>query len=228
MPVSGNQTSHERASGNPERHRWRRRQAAGKPSRRTAPPRAAAFWLVAGALCLLFFAAGTPSPLYGIYRAQLRFSTTTLTAVFAIYALVLLITLLGYGRRGVPRDRHTGNRADRRRRAARSHRRRHVHRHRPRRMAARGHSCDRQQNPGRAVVAGRSRLPHPERDLAQAAGAPRGRPAPRRRALSRRARHSTARRRPLAPADLGQAGQRLLIEAADELSPRPANRQPSR
>jgi MFS family permease len=97
MPLSGTQTSHERASGNAERHRWRPRQAAGRPSRRTAPPRAAAFWLVAGVLCLLFFAAGTPSPLYGIYRAQLRFSTITLTAVFAIYALVLLITLLVFG-----------------------------------------------------------------------------------------------------------------------------------
>ncbi len=52
---------------------------------------------MAGVFCLLFFAAGAPSPLYGIYRAQLRFSATTLTAVFAIYALVLLLTLLVFG-----------------------------------------------------------------------------------------------------------------------------------
>jgi MFS family permease len=65
-------------------------------TRRTAPSRAG-FWLVAGVLCLLFFAAGAPSPLYGIYRAQLRFSATTLTAVFASYALVLLLTLLVFG-----------------------------------------------------------------------------------------------------------------------------------
>ena len=52
---------------------------------------------MAGVLCLLFFAAGAPSPLYGIYRAQLRFSATTLTAVFATYALVLLLTLLIFG-----------------------------------------------------------------------------------------------------------------------------------
>jgi MFS family permease len=65
-------------------------------ARRTAPSRAA-FWLVGGVLCLLFCAAGAPSPLYGIYRAQLRFSATTLTAVFAIYALVLLATLLVFG-----------------------------------------------------------------------------------------------------------------------------------
>ena len=52
---------------------------------------------MAGVFCLLFFAAGAPTPLYGIYRAQLRFSATTLTAVFAIYALVLLLTLLVFG-----------------------------------------------------------------------------------------------------------------------------------
>ena len=97
MPLSSTQASREPAVGNAERQRWPRRQAAGKRSQRTAPSRAAALWLVAGVLCLLFFAAGAPSPLYGIYRAQLRFSTTTLTAVFAIYALVLLITLLVFG-----------------------------------------------------------------------------------------------------------------------------------
>jgi hypothetical protein len=84
MLLSGTATGRERASGNAERHRWPGMRAAGEHSRRTAP-RAAAFWLVAGVLCLLFVAAGAPSPLYGIYRAQLRFSATTLTTVFAIY-----------------------------------------------------------------------------------------------------------------------------------------------
>ena len=97
MPLSGTQTSRERASGNAEQHRRLGMQAEAEHSQRTAPSRAAAFWLVAGVLCLLFFAAGAPSPLYGIYRTQLRFSTTTLTAVFAIYAVVLLITLLVFG-----------------------------------------------------------------------------------------------------------------------------------
>jgi hypothetical protein len=60
-------------------------------------PRAGAFWLVAGVLVLLFFAAAAPSPLYGVYQAQWRFSATTLTAVFAAYALLLLITLLVFG-----------------------------------------------------------------------------------------------------------------------------------
>ena len=97
MVLSGTKTGRERASGNAERHRWPGMQPAAGHSRRTAPSRAGAFWLVAGVLCLLFCAAGAPSPLYGIYRAQLRFSATTLTAVFAIYALVLLATLLVFG-----------------------------------------------------------------------------------------------------------------------------------
>jgi MFS family permease len=50
-----------------------------------------------GVFFLLFFAAGTPSPLYGVYQTHWRFSTTTLTAVFAVYALVLLATLLVFG-----------------------------------------------------------------------------------------------------------------------------------
>ena len=48
-------------------------------------------------LFLLFFAAAAPSPLYGVYQAQWRFSAITLTAVFAVYALVLLVTLLVFG-----------------------------------------------------------------------------------------------------------------------------------
>ena len=52
---------------------------------------------MAGVFCLMFFAAGAPTPLYGVYQAQLRFSATTLTAIFAIYALVLLLTLLVFG-----------------------------------------------------------------------------------------------------------------------------------
>jgi MFS family permease len=65
--------------------------------RRAALPRAGGFWLVAGVFVLLFFAAAAPSPLYGVYQAQWRFSTATLTAVFGVYALLLLVTLLVFG-----------------------------------------------------------------------------------------------------------------------------------
>jgi len=96
MADTETETGLERANGHAEQRRWPATQAAGEHSRRTAPPRAA-FWLVAGVFCLMFCAAGAPTPLYGVYRAQLRFSATTLTAVFAVYALVLLLTLLVFG-----------------------------------------------------------------------------------------------------------------------------------
>ena len=42
-------------------------------------------------------AASAPAPLYGLHQAQFRFSAATLTAIFAVYALVVLITLLVFG-----------------------------------------------------------------------------------------------------------------------------------
>ena len=60
-------------------------------------PRAGAFWLMAGTFVLLLFAAGAPTPRYRVYQAQWGFSEVTLTAVFAVYAFVLLVTLLFFG-----------------------------------------------------------------------------------------------------------------------------------
>ena len=71
--------------------------AASGPAQRPGLPPAAAFWLVAGAWFLLLFAAAAPSPLYGVYQAQWRFSAITLTAVFGAYALGLLVALLVFG-----------------------------------------------------------------------------------------------------------------------------------
>jgi MFS family permease len=65
--------------------------------RQRALPRAAAFWLIAVVLTLSLFAATAPSPLYRVYEAHLRFSAATLTAVFAVYAIAVLITLLIFG-----------------------------------------------------------------------------------------------------------------------------------
>ena len=65
--------------------------------RRSGLPPAAGFWVVAGVFVLLLFAAAAPSPLYGVYQAHWRFSAVTLTAVFAVYALLLLVTLLVFG-----------------------------------------------------------------------------------------------------------------------------------
>lgn len=60
-------------------------------------PRAAGFWTLAGVFALLMFAVSAPSPLYSVYQASWRFSETTLTAVFAVYAITLLLTLLFCG-----------------------------------------------------------------------------------------------------------------------------------
>lgn len=60
-------------------------------------PRTVAFWLLGAVQCLLLFASSAPSPLYVVYQARWHFSTSTLTAVFAIYVLALLATLLVAG-----------------------------------------------------------------------------------------------------------------------------------
>ncbi|GAA4622099.1 MFS transporter [Actinoallomurus vinaceus] len=60
-------------------------------------PRTAGFWLLGGVLLTFMAAASAPSPLYVVYQYEWRFSATTLTAVFAVYALALLIALLTVG-----------------------------------------------------------------------------------------------------------------------------------
>jgi MFS family permease len=79
----------------------------GKRFRAGGLSRRSAFWLIGAVFFLLLFGAGAPAPLYGVYKAQWQFSVTTLTAVFAAYAIALLVTLLmfgsvsdGLGRRG--------------------------------------------------------------------------------------------------------------------------------
>src|ERR1700761_5275101 len=62
-----------------------------------ALPAAAAFWVLAVLFLMLFFASAAASPLYPVYQAEFRFSAATLTAVFAVYVLVLLVTLLFFG-----------------------------------------------------------------------------------------------------------------------------------
>jgi len=95
MTISSSKTGRERASRAAGRYGPPVTGAAREQSQPTAPPRA--FWLVAGVLFLSLFAASAPAPLYGVYQAQFRFSAATLTAVFAVYALVVLITLLVFG-----------------------------------------------------------------------------------------------------------------------------------
>src|SRR3989442_13672862 len=64
---------------------------------RATPPRMAAFWLAAVVYVLVFAVSAAPSPLYGVDRTEWKFSAITLTAVFAIYAFFLLVSLLFFG-----------------------------------------------------------------------------------------------------------------------------------
>src|SRR5437763_2654372 len=56
-----------------------------------------AFWMVAAVLAGLLLASCAATPLYGVYQHEWGFSATTLTEVFSVYALVLLVTLLLLG-----------------------------------------------------------------------------------------------------------------------------------
>src|SRR3989449_9044054 len=60
--------------------------------------RAASFWLMATVLAFLLGAASAPSPLSVVYQARWHFSSLTLTAIFGVYVLALLATLLITGR----------------------------------------------------------------------------------------------------------------------------------
>ncbi|GAA5184726.1 MFS transporter [Rugosimonospora acidiphila] len=59
--------------------------------------RRAGFWIFGAALFGLLAASGAPSPLYVVYQQRFGFSATTLTAVFAVYALALLLALVTVG-----------------------------------------------------------------------------------------------------------------------------------
>ena len=63
-----------------------------------ALPRGAAFWVVAATTAVLLAASSAPSPLYSVYQAELKFSSITLTVIFAVYVLALMMSLLTVGR----------------------------------------------------------------------------------------------------------------------------------
>jgi len=65
--------------------------------RRHTLPQPVMFWVTVALMVLFFYASSAPTPLYGVYQAKWGFSATTLTAVFAIYMLFLLVTLLVFG-----------------------------------------------------------------------------------------------------------------------------------
>jgi MFS family permease len=60
--------------------------------------RSAAFAVVTGTTATLLAASSAPTPLYPVYQAEFGFSSLTLTAIFAVYVLALLSSLLTVGR----------------------------------------------------------------------------------------------------------------------------------
>ena len=56
-----------------------------------------AFWLIAATYVMVLFASAAPSPLYPIYQELWGFSSLTLTLVFAVYVVTMLVSLLTVG-----------------------------------------------------------------------------------------------------------------------------------
>lgn len=63
--------------------------------------------LLALALGSALFGSTAPSPLYGLYQSRWQFSSTTLTALFTVYAVGVLVSLMTMGRVS---DRHADRR----------------------------------------------------------------------------------------------------------------------
>src|SRR5436305_9726374 len=64
-----------------------------KPFRRAILSRSVSFWAVAAIGLLAAATNAAASPLYRVYQLQFRFSATTLTLLFTVYVVVLLVTL---------------------------------------------------------------------------------------------------------------------------------------
>ena len=60
-----------------------------------SPP--VAFWSAGALLGSFLVAAAAPSPMYSVYQREWGFSSVTLTAVFGVYAVALLLSLLFFG-----------------------------------------------------------------------------------------------------------------------------------
>jgi MFS family permease len=70
---------------------------SGEPRRRLVLPKGAAFGAMAAIAYLAFAANNAASPLYRVYQEQFRFSAITLTLLFTVNMVVLLVTLLFAG-----------------------------------------------------------------------------------------------------------------------------------
>ncbi len=69
--------------------------AATSPTQRAArAPSSSGFALVLAAVLAMMIGASAPSPFYPVLQAEIGFSSATMTGIFAVYAVFLLVTLL--------------------------------------------------------------------------------------------------------------------------------------
>ncbi|WP_326562370.1 MFS transporter [Micromonospora sp. NBC_01796] len=67
------------------------------PTRSRRLPTAVGFWLLASIVVAFLAGSSAPTPLYAIYQAEWGFSPITVTLVFGVYALAVLVALLTVG-----------------------------------------------------------------------------------------------------------------------------------
>ncbi|MER6780318.1 MULTISPECIES: MFS transporter [unclassified Streptomyces] len=70
---------------------------AGPAAQAAAAPRGSGFWVVGAVLVLLMLSSSVPSALYVLYQERWGLSSGTITVVFALYAVTVLIGLLLFG-----------------------------------------------------------------------------------------------------------------------------------
>jgi MFS family permease len=104
--ISGGRPSQAHAVTGTDARQTAPRSAPGSPRppgararllRRQTLPGPVTFWVTVAMMVLFVYASTAPTPLYRVYEAKWGFSATTLTAIFAIYVLFLLATLLVFG-----------------------------------------------------------------------------------------------------------------------------------
>jgi MFS family permease len=80
-----------------DRDRARLDAAAARAPGRFVLSRRASFWVSAGVVAHTLWTSAAPAMVYRIYSEEWHLAVTTTTAVFAVYPIVVVLTLLGFG-----------------------------------------------------------------------------------------------------------------------------------
>jgi MFS family permease len=70
--------------------------ASRSVGRRALSPRAS-FWVAAAVVVIALWASGAPSIIYPVYVAEWALTPIVITAIFAVYPITLVITLVIFG-----------------------------------------------------------------------------------------------------------------------------------